>query len=532
MEATKAKELFPDAHFASLHSIVGIKNKESQDPKDWKHKGRIVFGGHRVLDSSGKHAIFDDISNTPSSMAACRIAVACAAADSSLELLQSDCIRAYPQAAMTGPPTFVRLPKAWWPSHWSGYTDPVCRLDKALYGHPKAGDIWHECLAAALAEQSFRPVEGWPSVFEKDLPDGGIMLVIAYVDDLLFLGSKGMREEIATLRKRIKMDDPTVLSKYLGCNHHFNTKSVGGETVTTVEYDMMDYFREACSIYKSETGLSLKSVDSPYAPDLPSGQLDKLLESAGRFADKAASFLMKLLYGARMAGPWLTVAIMRLARQIHKWNAECDRRLHRLYCYIDGTVQQVLTGVLSTGDRKSLKIDCWPDADLCGDIFSTKSTSGRFIELSGLEGRGMPLTWAARRQGSTSKHTQEAETVSLSTCLCEDAIPIQALVERILRTPVPMVVHEDNTSAITAVRKGYSPALRHLPRTQRICLGSLHEMFTEQSADDGGRGNIELVHAETATHKGDMFTKDMPPKAYREKVALLRVVNRGQRGSA
>ena len=144
---------------------------------------------------------------------------------------------------------------------------------------------------------------------------------------------------------------------------------------------------------------------------------------------------MKLLYGARMAGPWLTVAIMRLARQIHKWTAECDRRLHRLYCYIEGTVQQVLTGVLSTGDLEHLKIDCWPDADLCGDIFSTKSTSGRFIELSGLEGRGMPLTWAARRQGSTSKHTQEAETVSLSTCASEDAVPIQYLVSCILRRP-------------------------------------------------------------------------------------------------
>ena len=118
-------------------------------------------------------------------------------------------------------------------------------------------------------------------------------------------------------------------------------------------------------------------------------------------------------------------------------------------------MQQVLSGVLCTTDLESLNIDCWPDADLCGDVFSTKSTSGRFIELSGREGRGMPLTWAARRQGSTSKHTQEAETVSLSTCVHEDGIPIQNLVSMILGVPVPMTIHEDNTSAITAIRKGY-----------------------------------------------------------------------------
>ena len=233
-----------------------------------------------------------------------------------------------------------------------------------------------------------------------------------------------------------------------------------------------------------------------------------------------------------MAGPWLTVAIMRLARQIHKWSVECDRRLHRLYCYIHSTMSQVLTGVLSTGDQKDLRIDCWPDADLCGDIFSTKSTSGRFIELSGGQGRGMPLTWAARRQGSTSKHTQEAETVSLSTCLCEDAIPIQDLVSTILRRRVPMTVHEDNSSAIIALRKGYSPALRHLPRTQRICLGSLHEILFDSDEHDDKRGDIELVHAETSTHKGDLFTKEIAPKAFKEKIALLRVADRSRRGGS
>ena len=39
---------------------------------------------------------------------------------------------------------------------------------------------------------------------------------------------------------------------------------------------------------------------------------------------------------------------------------------------------------------------------------------------------------------------------------------------------------------------------------------------------------MELVHADTATHKGDLFTKDMPPKAFRENVALLRVSERAR----
>ena len=56
------------------------------------------------------------------------------------KLLQSDCVRAYVQAPMTGTKTHIRLPKAWWPKHWAGrFRDPICQLLQALHGHPHAG---------------------------------------------------------------------------------------------------------------------------------------------------------------------------------------------------------------------------------------------------------------------------------------------------------------------------------------------------------------------------------------------------------
>ena len=126
----------------------------------------MVLGGHDVRDSTGAAAIFSDIGNTPSTMAACRAAVACEAADADLTLVQSDCQRAYTQAKFDGPPRFVRLPKKWWPEHWHGkFKKPVCRLDFPLYGHPKAGDILGDRLEQVLIdERGFECVEGWPSV--------------------------------------------------------------------------------------------------------------------------------------------------------------------------------------------------------------------------------------------------------------------------------------------------------------------------------------------------------------------------------
>ena len=89
-----------------------------------------------------------------------------------------------------------------------------------------------------------------------------------------------------------------------------------------------------------------------------------------------------------------------------------------------------------------------------------------------------------------------------------------------------MVVREDNSAAILAIKKGYSPSLRHLPRTQRVSVGFLHECFYEQENHDCSHGALELVYHETSDHKADIFTKDMPPKAFREKLLLMGVTTR------
>ena len=135
----------------------------------------------------------------------------------------------------------------------------------------------------------------------------------------------------------------------------------------------------------------------------------------------------------------------------------------------------------------------------------------------------MPLTWACRRQGATSSHTQEAETVSLSHCMREDALPLQDLVQLLLRKPVALVVKEDNTACIQAVRKGYSPSLRHMARTQRVSLGDLHETFEERQAEGHDDGPVLLQHQETKQHKGDVFTKYLDPTTYNNALRRLGV---------
>ena len=81
--------------------------------------------------------------------------------------------------------------------------------------------------------------------------------------------------------------------------------------------------------------------------------------------------------------------------------------------------QVALVGTIDDRDRDVCEIIAWPDADLAGDHNSSRSTSGRFIEVVG-PGTRVALHWASHKQGSTSHSTPEAETVSLSDCLRVD----------------------------------------------------------------------------------------------------------------
>ena len=131
----------------------------------------------------------------------------------------------------------------------------------------------------------------------------------------------------------------------------------------------------------------------------------------------------------------------------------------------------------------------------------------------------MPLAWFAKRQRGSANSTPEAETVSMAEGARMEAIPIQGLMELMLDRLVRVEVGEDNTATISAIKKGYSVALRYLVRQQQVSLGGLHDLFTDPPPP--GCGKFELKYRETATHKGDVFTKPLPPASFLPAVERL-----------
>ena len=102
-----------------------------------------------------------------------------------------------------------------------------------------------------------------------------------------------------------------------------------------------------------------------------------------------------------------------------------------------------------------------------------KSEHIRSSSLSPWSEHGLPARWQSKKQGCVSHSTPEAEIVAADHAMRTAGVPSLDLWERLLGRGVTLQFHEDNETCISAMRCGYSAAMRHLRRTHGVYNGSL-----------------------------------------------------------
>ena len=138
---------------------------------------------------------------------------------------QTDFVQAYLQADMRER-VFVRFPEAWkyhLPEHLHKWIGRPLRLRKGLYGYNYSGKFLYEDQAEFLRSEGLEE-SGLPGLWIKHLENGGTLLFLHYVDDILsactderthreFLAAMGRRFDIETrpradwyLQTRIQQD--------------------------------------------------------------------------------------------------------------------------------------------------------------------------------------------------------------------------------------------------------------------------------------------------------------------------------------
>ena len=107
---------------------------------------------------------------------------------------------------------------------------------------------------------------------------------------------------------------------------------------------------------------------------------------------------------------------------ITKWTIAHDKRLHRLICWTNSSLELSLYAKISDGIDK-WELGFWTDSDLSSCIWTKRSTAGCLVGFSA------PNTWAPinatahKATGNTSECTPCAELVALHKEIRTDAMP-------------------------------------------------------------------------------------------------------------
>jgi hypothetical protein len=292
-----------------------------------------------------------------------------------------------------------------------------------LYGHPESGACWERHCYERLRAAGYKDVPDWPGVFFHDALK---LLLIVYVDDFKLAGpAKNMDKGWGLIRKDILMGEPEPAGKYSGCMHFFEDITIDGpkgpRSARRVVYDMEDFLGQCVSRYlelADDPHLKLRKVNAPFVDETQDENSVAVQDGSsaptGRLQPIACRVLMKLLYAARMARFDLLRATCALATMITKWSPECDRRLHRLVCYVDSSLKHRQVSVV-TDRPEDLSLELFCDADFASDKASRRSTSGVYLRLCGPEGSRAGLTGVSKKQSCISTSTPEAEMVALGT---------------------------------------------------------------------------------------------------------------------
>ena len=223
---------------------------------------------------------------------------------------------------------------------------------------------------------------------------------------------KNLAQGWSMLRTRLKIEPETGLDMHLGCNQSKGNVTLGnGHCVTTVTYDMEQFLRSCVDRYLEVAGdVKLNKVVTPEMHEETKNQVSRKPAKEGpsvvcnwcpptvlpqrrtsgegtkepvrgHLDPHAASVLMKLLYGARIARFDLLRQVNRLARNVHRWTDSDDRGLHHLMCYVHHTKHWRMVG--------------W-----VGDPFeSLRSTSGGHLNTQGPNTRATSVVWQLEKTG-------------------------------------------------------------------------------------------------------------------------------------
>ena len=480
------------AEFARLVFPVEVSSIKFPSTPNEKFKYRLTANGRRV-----KQELFTTINTLEHSSRrilqyyACRLNMQCGASDA-----KSGYLQAQPenfQSYFLKAPAWMMLPNG-----------TVFELRRPIYGLPDSGRHFQEYVEKCLKKIGFVQFESFKGVFRR-----GKELIGTYVDDL-FLVSKDVRKlNSEIIQAGLLLQDVEVLTLENSIN--FNGIDLSLEKCEKTGHiffveDMNRYTQKIIANFLKMTGKSeLRKTDAPGTNrkddifNRPSTMLDKLKDYDPH------TILAQTLYLCRGCRPDISCAVSFLARQVHAWSEGADFALCKLVSYLSSYP----TGRLRLKQPPAdycvgfESVLFFSDADLGGDLLTSRSTGGDLTFLRWGENETWLLSWTSKMLSQKCTSTPWSEMAALQRGLQSSAMPSSHLCELITGFECPIRAMQDNAAVIQSLSWGYSLALRYLARHSRLSISKLHHLFSSNA-------NC-ITYVPSGKNSADLMTKPLDP---------------------
>ena len=326
------------------------------------------------------------------------------------------------------------------------------KLKKAMYGLKNSPKLWQDHFASTLESLGYERMKTDPNLYHNTTTGS---YVLAYVDDLLFLGPEATNNSaVKAIQSKLLLKvtgtlTPDTPINFLGRRITHNGDSIALQMDPTYIDKILE--EHNMSNIKPATTTGTHTIKRPDDGDTPLSTEDHSLfrRSTG-----------KILWLAHIRTD-IQFATKELSRALSSPTNEDMAKLKHLLRYLAGTKNYALhlrpTLQLSS-TNSSLDLDVYCDSDWAGCSKTRKSTSGVVVHLL-----GTTVFTCSRTQATVALSSGEAELYAIGLGI-QEALYIKSLItEAKLAKLVNVTCHTDSTAGKSmATRYGLGKKTKHI----------------------------------------------------------------------
>jgi hypothetical protein len=357
-----------------------------------------------------------------------------------------------------------------------GQERKVLRLRRAIYGLKQAALVWWRELANSLKVLGFKRLYSDAGLFICRV-NGKLLIVVAYVDDVLFVGPD---KSFIQSKKQAFMDK-------WECRDLGDCKEFLRMRITrkgqSILLDQCSYLNKVVERFgQTNAKYARTPLPTGYQPAPNQGEVNPQIRS--EFQQVIGS-LLYIMLGTR---PDIAYAVTKLAQFAANPTKEHLDKARYVVRYLAGTADYALVfnGVSNKG------LIAYTDSDYAADPVKRRSTTGYLFKLA----NGI-ISWQSRAQKTIALSATEAEYMALSDC-SRQAVWIQNIISELGLPKKPTQICADNEGGIFIAS---NPVQERRTKHIDVRFHYVRDLLEQK--------RIEVVWVPTDNNPADMFTKNL-----------------------